>query len=812
MRSRKRPKQKRVRNFEKLETRRLLVGEGDLFQVQEAISNNGLLGNVTGEIRWGDGVTAPLSLTGDTSVATSGIKVVIDYDLDDNRFFSQPGARQALQYAADVVSSRFQDQLAAIRPSPSGLSGLSYRPFIQHPSQGPSDQAVGNQISVNSDRDVVVNANEIRLYAGGRNLRQRAPDGSLFDVAAFGGPGDIDTDPVTCNPDCATTSRRIDQFKARGQPGVLASTPTDIAPAFAQISFNTTLDWDFSINGDSVQPGKFDFLTVAMHELAHVFGFSTSSVWNSKVRAGRFTGTNAVAAYQGSGGVPLVGNSHWAASVFDIQPTLLTSQVQTSKGRALSDLDFAALRDLGWQVRSEGSVAFNVNHRYADNGQYNASVVLRGSEGGEQVYPLDPITIDNVAPILSPSQTFSVPIGVDFQAENIGVISDAGINDTFTYEIDWGDQSQDSGVATIDSLGDDNGMATEASFDGSHTYQTDGVKTVTLTVTDKDGATDEATFQITVTPPPLLTLQLNRGTVTEDAGADAANLIIRRSGPVRNAPQRVDLQSSDPSEVRLPSTVDIPAGQTQVVVPVQAVDDDLLDGPQTALLTATGLNLQSGEISISVNDAESITARFNRSQFTEGQTGTTVRIERSNTDVSEPLNVSVSAFDRAQFDFADPLVIPAGEAGVTVSLVTVDNNIAEQPETFDVQFRASGYVGANAVIELIDDDPAPFQNPVNRFDVNDDSGVTANDALVVINALSRRNGNDALDPNTEQPNGVFLDVNGDFRVTASDALQIINELGRQSARESEQGSAALPPIDGKRTTDRLHDEAIGLMF
>ncbi len=67
-------------------------------------------------------------------------------------------------------------------------------------------------------------------------------------------------------------------------------------------------------------------------------------------------------------------------------------------------------------------------------------------------------------------------------------------------------------------------------------------------------------------------------------------------------------------------------------------------------------------------------------------------------------------------------------------------------------------------------------NASNRFDVNGVGGVTALDALQIVNFLGRRTGGNfgSLIP-------VFLDVNGQNDVTAVDALQVINELARLGA-------------------------------
>ena len=87
-------------------------------------------------------------------------------------------------------------------------------------------------------------------------------------------------------------------------------------------------------------------------------------------------------------------------------------------------------------------------------------------------------------------------------------------------------------------------------------------------------------------------------------------------------------------------------------------------------------------------------------------------------------------------------------------------------------------------------DSAPLlTNPANPYDVNGDSVVSPNDALIVMNRLSRRQvespgssveGNrDLVLPSTLDPqHSTFLDVSGDGELTPLDALLVINLLSR----------------------------------
>ncbi len=101
--------------------------------------------------------------------------------------------------------------------------------------------------------------------------------------------------------------------------------------------------------------------------------------------------------------------------------------------------------------------------------------------------------------------------------------------------------------------------------------------------------------------------------------------------------------------------------------------------------------------------------------------------------------------------------------------------------------------------EIRTQNPTPYLNPLNRFDVNRSGTVTASDALAIINRLSRigsRNPDGLKLPiEIADLEGFFyLDPNNDKRMSALDALNIINALSRISVGgESEDAvdSAAL---------------------
>ncbi len=105
----------------------------------------------------------------------------------------------------------------------------------------------------------------------------------------------------------------------------------------------------------------------------------------------------------------------------------------------------------------------------------------------------------------------------------------------------------------------------------------------------------------------------------------------------------------------------------------------------------------------------------------------------------------------------------------------------------------------NSVVHIVNQ--MPFQNALNRFDVDGGGSATALDALQIINGIGRAEGQHSSE---NELSSKYFDVNGDGQWTALDALQVINSLYRNSAAaEGELVIASAPAAQ-----DQAHNTAI----
>jgi hypothetical protein len=95
------------------------------------------------------------------------------------------------------------------------------------------------------------------------------------------------------------------------------------------------------------------------------------------------------------------------------------------------------------------------------------------------------------------------------------------------------------------------------------------------------------------------------------------------------------------------------------------------------------------------------------------------------------------------------------------------------------------------VISIVESIPSDWQNPILRYDVNNDSSVSPIDALLLINLINAQASPPPPLPEPRPVGAPFYDVNGDGFATAEDVLAVINEINRLNSASGGEGEGIL---------------------
>lgn len=258
------------------------------------------------------------------------INFVFDYSLDTQGFFSSSQARSLLEQAGTMLGSALNDSLLAISPN----GGNTWTAQFSNPSSG----------SLASLNNLTVAANKLLIFAGARDLT----GGSVAEGAPGGYSGN-------------GSDSWFDVLAARGQTGALPTNgqvASDFGPWGGSLTFDSAgTDWFMGSSITEIGTNQMDFLSVAQHELGHLLGFGTAESFDRYVAGNSFTGPNARAAYDGVGEPFLSGDrAHWQDGTTDNgQTAAMDPSLPPGTRRLFTGLDFAALKDIGWNANSDGS-------------------------------------------------------------------------------------------------------------------------------------------------------------------------------------------------------------------------------------------------------------------------------------------------------------------------------------------------------------------------------------------------------------------------------------------------------------------------
>jgi hypothetical protein len=208
--------------------------------------------------------------------------------------------------------------------------------------------------------------------------------------------------------------------------------------------------------------------------------------------------------------------------------------------------------------------------------------------------------------------------------------------------------------------------------------------------------------------PPSIQLAIP-ASATEGAGTLAGQGNVSLDGAT-GTNIVVNLISSDPTEVTVPASVIIPAGQTQVTFDLTILDDAAPSGDQMVTITATNVDFgRTSRATITVHDAETATLSVNLPASASKSAGTlsgagSVSI---GTPAGANVTVSLTSSDPTKLTIPATTVISTGQTSAVFNVNIVDNNLIDGPQTVSVTASVPNWTSGSNSMTILDDNPLP---------------------------------------------------------------------------------------------------------
>ncbi|MCC5806719.1 MAG: carboxypeptidase regulatory-like domain-containing protein [Opitutales bacterium] len=210
-------------------------------------------------------------------------------------------------------------------------------------------------------------------------------------------------------------------------------------------------------------------------------------------------------------------------------------------------------------------------------------------------------------------------------------------------------------------------------------------------------------------PPPAFEVAVTPDRIDEDAANPAATGTLTLDAP-RPHDLRFNLHTSHPDRAQVPTTVTVFRETTQATFPVNAIDNDLLDGDALVTLTATLADGSGGApfsgstatafFEVIDDDGPRLRIALESGVAPEGVT-LTATLTR-NADFAEPLTVFLETSDVSIATVPASVSFPAGADTVEFFVTTIDDGMPDGSRAVDILASADGFATGSAHLVVTD--------------------------------------------------------------------------------------------------------------
>ncbi len=205
---------------------------------------------------------------------------------------------------------------------------------------------------------------------------------------------------------------------------------------------------------------------------------------------------------------------------------------------------------------------------------------------------------------------------------------------------------------------------------------------------------------------------------------------------------QVTLSSSDTTEAVTTTTVTIPENQAEVLIPLESIDDSLLDGTQTAVISVVATSLSGltlGSDVVDVTDNEELLIALDKTLVTEGDGPGAIRgtVTRSDTGGNSSLVVALLSSDTSEISVPASVTIPMGETSISFDVDAVDDLVFDGTQLVTFTASSPGYVTTTSPQISVADQESRLQLTTLSDNVAEDAGfLTVSLARLDVNDLT----------------------------------------------------------------------------
>ncbi len=191
----------------------------------------------------------------------------------------------------------------------------------------------------------------------------------------------------------------------------------------------------------------------------------------------------------------------------------------------------------------------------------------------------------------------------------------------------------------------------------------------------------------------------------------------------------VTLSSSDTTEVIVPPAVTLLAGETNKPFDVTIVDDGLIDGSQTAIVTAHAEGWNDRLASISVLDNETMNLVVSLTVLAAYETNgviTSAGTVLLSGTLATNVTITLTSSDTTELTVPASLTLLAGRSNRVFNVTLVDDAIVDGMQNVTITASAPGLVSGSAVITVLDNESPPAPSNPNPTDFATSVSINAN--------------------------------------------------------------------------------------